>query len=441
MKNLLFTGNPATGKTFLARAAAYYLCHEQLNIDCLQTRDIYEDLDKIEAFINSDRCEFIQVHPSMTYEDIIYGIDIKATGSMTVNYVEKRIKKLCDRAKLSEDSFAVIFDDISRIDASSLLGNMIYAMEFRNEPVALADGSELCIPENVTLIFTECEDFHLGHLDYALRRRMDYVANLKSDKEIIERYYDAVNANAGRIITDIFESIKEYLLSNAASGVSDVSEKYMPGHGLFMVDRTGTSYFVLDKFKQKMMYQIFPFLNNLSSMGIIHGNIDSFERSLTAKLNTGVSGLNRISDIRKVMINSGDRVAPYSLEDTIEYYEREIIPNHCSDYKGLLESVIDAVVLNGVFPSDIATDSLLFNIEVASVPSKSVPVAYASYLVKAQDAPSYYYETAVKGKDRRNPHHTTLLVRVMLEDGQIDQMLPHMRYHTQTAHQVIPTFH
>lgn len=404
MKNLLFTGNPATGKTFLARAAAYYLCHEQLNIDNLHIRDIYGDLDKIEAFINSDRCEFIQVHPSMTYEDIIYGIDIKATGSMTVDYVEKRIKKLCDRAKLSEDSFAVIFDDISRIDASALLGNLIYAMEFRNESVALADGLELCIPANVILIFTECGNFHLGHLDYALRRRMDYVADLKSDKEIIERYYDAANANVGRIITDIFESIKEFLSSNAAPEVLDVTEKYMPGHGLFMVDRTGTSYFVLDKFKQKMMYQIFPFLNNLSSMGIIYGNIDSFEQSLTSKLNTGISGLNRISDIRKVMVNSGDRVAPYSLEDTIDYYEREIIPNHCSDYKGLLESVIDAVVLNGVFPSDIATDSLLFNIEVASVPSKSVPIAYASYLAKAQDAPSYYYETAVKGKNRRNSH-------------------------------------
>ncbi len=155
MKSLLFTGNPATGKTFLARAAAYYLCHEQLNIDSLQSRDIYEDLDKIEAFINSDRCEFIQVHPSMTYEDIVYGIDIKATGSMTIDYVEKRIKRLCDRAKISEESFAVIFDDISRIDASVLLGNLIYAMEFRNESVTFADGSELCIPDNVTLIFTE----------------------------------------------------------------------------------------------------------------------------------------------------------------------------------------------------------------------------------------------------------------------------------------------
>ena len=404
MKNLLFTGNPATGKTFLARAAVYYLCYEKLNIDSLQSKDIYKDWDKIEDFICSERCEFIQVHPSMTYEDIVYGIDIKATGTMTVDYVEKRIKKLCDRAGTTEELCAVIFDDISRVDAGALLGNLIYAMEFRNESVPLSDGSTLCIPDNVIIILTECRNFHAGHLDYALRRRMDYVAELKSDRDVLEKYYDTVNANAGRIIIDIFDSIKDFITTNAAPGIPDVADKYMFGHGMFMVERTGTAYFVLDKFKQKMMYQIFPFINNLSSLGILRGNIEVYEKALESKLNTGISSLNRISDIRKVMVNSGERVEPYSLEDTISYYETEIIANRCSDYKGLLESVIDAIVLNGVFPCDIATDSLLFNIEVASVPSKSVPVAYASYLVKMNDAPSFYYETAVKGKDRRNPH-------------------------------------
>lgn len=290
------------------------------------------------------------------------------------------------------------------MDAGALLGNLIYAMEFRNESVPLSDGSNLCIPENVIVILTECRNFHTGHLDYALRRRMDYVAELKSERDVIERYYDSVNANAGRIITDIFDSIKEFITTNAAPGVPDVLNKYMPGHGMFMVERSGTAYFVLDKFKQKMKYQIFPFINNLSSLGILRGNIETYEKALESKLNTGISSLNRISDIRKVMVNSGERVEPYSLEDTVRYYQTEIVSNRCSDYKGILESVIDAIVLNGVFPCDIATDSLLFNIEIASVPSKSVPVAYASYLVKLNDAPSFYYETAVKGKDRRNPH-------------------------------------
>ena len=362
------------------------------------------DLDKIEDFIDSERCEFIQVYPGMTYEDIVYGIDIKAAGTMTVDYVEKRVKKLCDRAGDADELYAIIFDDISRVDAGALLGNLIYAMEFRNEAVPLSDGSALCIPDNVIVILTECRNFHAGPLDYALRRRMDYAAELKSDRNVLEAYYDAVNANAGRIIIDIFDSIKEFIATNSAPEISDAADQYMPGHGMFIVERTGTTYFLLDKFKQKMMYQIFPFMNHLFSLGILRGDMEAYEKALESKVNTGIAGLNRISDIRKIMVNSGERVEPYSLEDTVRYYKTEIIANRCSDYKGILESVIDAIVLNGVFPYDIATDSLLFNTEVASVPSKSVPAAYASYLVKRNDAPSFYYETAVRGRDRRNPH-------------------------------------
>lgn len=397
MKNLLFTGNPATGKTFLARATAYYLCVEKIDIDDVFTKDIYADLDKIENFIEGDNCEFIQVHPTMTYEDIVYGIDIRAEGTMTVSYAEKRVKILCDRAMRNDNLHAIIFDDISRIDAGALLGSLLYAMECRGESVSLPDGTSLCVPENVIMIFTECTQFRTGTLDYAIRRRMDYVLELKSDKTVLENYYGgSINANAGRIIIDVFDSIKDYIANNYAPGISSPVEKYMLGHGMFMVDRSGTSYFVLDKFKQTLIYKIFPCLNHLSSSKVILGNIDVYEKALEGMVNTGIVGLNKIADIQKIMVNSGERVMPYSLENTKRYYETEIIPGHCSDYKGMLESVIDAVVLNGVLPSDVATDSLLFNVEIASVPSKSIPVAYASYLVKLQDAQSYYYETAKK---------------------------------------------
>lgn len=408
MKNLLFTGNPATGKTFLARAAAYYLCHEKLNIDSLQSRDIYEDLQKIEAFINSDRCEFIQVHPSMTYEDIVYGIEIKAAGSMTVDYVEKRVKKLCDKAKQTEECFAVIFDDISRIEASALLGNLIYAMEFRNESVPLSDGSKLCIPDNVTLIFTECRDFHSGHLDYALRRRMNYVAELKSDKQIIEKYYDAVNANAGRIITDIFESIKGFLLSNAAPGVPDVVEKYMPGHGFFMVDRMGTSYFVIDKFKQKMIFQIFPFLNNLCFMKIINGDIASFEQSLILKLNTGIAGLSSISCVNKKLVKQNKFVDTFSLEDSRDYFFDKVIPslrpeNKGKDYRGTLECVLDALFLNKMIPHDILMDSLLTNTGVAFIDNLSNTSEKAAFIVEKDIADHFKYHT-IRNNKRSGTH-------------------------------------
>lgn len=40
-------------------------------------------------------------------------------------------------------------------NASSLLGNLLYAMEYRNQDVELSNGSKMNIPENVIFIFTE----------------------------------------------------------------------------------------------------------------------------------------------------------------------------------------------------------------------------------------------------------------------------------------------
>ena len=65
--------------------------------------------------------------------------------------------------------------------------------------------------------------------------------------------------------------------------------------------------------------------------------------------------MNRISDIRKVMVNSGERVEPYSLEDTISYYETEIIANRCSDYKGLLESVLMRLHMSAKFLEPVSS--------------------------------------------------------------------------------------
>ncbi|MBU3134400.1 AAA family ATPase [Clostridium gasigenes] len=409
MKNILLKGSPGTGKTFLSRAAAFYICNEKLKMEDVFAKDIHSDKNEIEEFIDSERCEFIQVHPAMSYEDIVYGIEIKASVGMTISYAEKRIKKLCKRAAGKTDLYCIIFDDIGRVDAGTLLGNLLYAMEYRNQPIDLADGQTLSIPENVMMIFTVCNDLYGTKLDYALCRRMDYVKDLVPDKTILDKYYDEiVSSKAKEIIIAAFDSVCDFIIRNIMPDYGMQVNDYIPGHGMFMIERMGTTYLILDRVKQKLLYQVHPHLVSLRSNGIINGDIESFFSTIESTINTGIASLNNITDIQKIMVNLGETVAPYSLSDTKDYYKTEIIPGHCSDYKGILESVIDAIVLNGVFPYDIATASLLMNVDIASVPSKTSPVTYAAYLVKKQEAGDFYYESARKGKTRaRHAYYST----------------------------------
>lgn len=104
---------------------------------------------------------------------------------------------LCNRARGKSDKYCVILDDINRANASSLLGNLLYAMEYRNQDIDLPDGSKMNIPDNVILIFTENTLDAQNGLDLAVRRRMTYLKELKSSKEIIREYYRGfISSNA-----------------------------------------------------------------------------------------------------------------------------------------------------------------------------------------------------------------------------------------------------
>lgn len=391
--NILLKGSPGTGKTFFARTLAYYLCHERLQIEDALNSDGYSSSDAIERFISGDHCEFIQVHPSMSYEDIVYGVEIKAAGTLNVLYTEKRVKELCNRARGQAELYCVIFDDICRTNSGALLGNLIYAMEYRNQPVELIDGHTISIPENVVLIFTECNHFYGNNLDYALRRRMDYVKEFRSNRDVLDAYYDTVGANAKAVILDVFDSVRNYIERNITRDPGIRFEDYVPGHGMFIVELSGTPYLILDKVKQKLIHQVFPYMSALYSAGMLSGDLQAFFENTRTMINTGFASIDTIVGIQKVLVNAGRTVTPFTLPDSRNYYETSIIPGGFREHKGIIESVIDAVILNGVLPLDVVMSSLLTNINVARVESNTTPMEYASYLVEQDRADRFAYTT------------------------------------------------
>lgn len=294
MSNILIRGCPGTGKTFFARAVAYYMCKKNMTEKDAFAQNPMDDAGEIEKFVNGTaQCEFIQIHPSMEFDDIVYGLEVKASGGISLSYTEKRVMKLCNLARGKSDKYCVIFDDINRANASSLLGNLLYAMEYRNQDVELSNGSKMNIPENVIFIFTENTLDARNELDLAVRRRMSYLKELKADKEVIRSYYRPyISSSALNLVIDIYDRVEDYILSyfQAEPGIDPT--QYIPGHGMYIVSRAGNVHFILDNIRQKIRFQIGPYLKDLYAMGFLKSSPDSFIEQVNLSVNSSnVGGL------------------------------------------------------------------------------------------------------------------------------------------------------
>jgi MoxR-like ATPase len=90
-------------------------------------------------------------------------------------------------------NYVLVIDEINRANLSSVLGELIYALEYRGEAVesmyVVDTDNKLILPPNLYIIGTmNTADRSVGHIDYAIRRRFAFVdvlpINLKEKQEL-----------------------------------------------------------------------------------------------------------------------------------------------------------------------------------------------------------------------------------------------------------------
>lgn len=174
-KAIILFGPPGTGKTYNAKEL---VCTE-LGIE-KEDLDRYKfDADK--TIEDNGAWVLTQFHPNYTYEDFIGGISPKLEGeSLSYTLKEGIFKKLCDVAAKTENrkkKFIIIIDEINRADLSSVFGELMYALEYRDEEVSIPNFQKpFVIPSNVYLIGTmNSLDKSLVTFDLALRRRFAFL--------------------------------------------------------------------------------------------------------------------------------------------------------------------------------------------------------------------------------------------------------------------------
>ncbi|WP_315037693.1 AAA family ATPase [Capnocytophaga sputigena] len=253
---IILQGPPGTGKTREAKRIAKALL----------------DLGENDSLEGNEQFKLIQFHPSYSYEDFVRGIIAENTDG-NISYVtkDKILAEFAKKALKDKDTpYVLIIDEINRANLSSVLGELIYALEYRGEAVqsmyAIEGENNLILPPNLYIIGTmNTADRSVGHIDYAIRRRFAFVNILP--KELEKDFHK-----------ELFRAVSELFISNYDEYISNpdielkraltLSSEFKPedvwlGHSYFITKNTPIDI--------RWEYEIKPILFEYVKDGILVG--------------------------------------------------------------------------------------------------------------------------------------------------------------------------
>lgn len=235
----------------------------------------------------------VQLHPSYGYEDFVRGITIK-TKDEQIQYetVNKIFGKMCkvagdSKANGKAKKYFLLIDEINRADVATVFGELIYALEYRNEaietPYEVGKSSKITVPDNLYIIGTmNTADKSVGNIDYAIRRRFIFF-DLLPDENVIE------NDDAKAVFLCVNEFIK-----------TSINTQYRANDFLI-----GHTYFLLPEKKKinseklinyRMEYQVLPILREYYIDGIIRLSNEASDNYLNKYLTGEVELSDEVKD-------------------------------------------------------------------------------------------------------------------------------------------------
>lgn len=162
-------------------------------------------------------------------------------------------------------NYVLIIDEINRANLSAVLGELIYAMEYRGEAVEgmyEVNNNELILPPNLYIIGTmNTADRSTGTIDYAIRRRFAFV-NVPARNLLEEGEKD--------FAIDLFVKVSALFDTNISPEFDKVDVQL--GHSYFIGKTTDEEHPVGMDIRWK--YEIQPILLEYVKDGILIGEVE-----------------------------------------------------------------------------------------------------------------------------------------------------------------------
>ena len=218
---------------------------------------------------------------NLTRQDIVKNQNLSGSARQHATYYIVVLKKFreflsgksvpANQTKINEKKYILVIDEINRANLSSVLGELIYALEYRGkglDSMYEVDGEQkIILPENLYIIGTmNTADRSVGHIDYAIRRRFAFVEvlpkELLDDEEI---YFNTTDFNKVSALFNETNVSKEFEI-----------DAVQIGHSYFIVKKEDAKDEAEkdDLFRIKMDYEIKPILLEYERDGILIGEYE-----------------------------------------------------------------------------------------------------------------------------------------------------------------------